>query len=67
MFGNVGLVLFLLYKFCYYYGFLDGGSILRNKMKYSKGPNNGVVLNKRVGWLFCLPFIGEHECLWEFF
>ena len=63
MFGNVGLVLFL---FCYY-GFLDGGSILRNKMKYSNGPNNGVVLNKRVGWLFCSPFIGEHECLWENF
>ena len=30
--------------------------------KYSSGPNKGVVLNKRVGLIFCSPFIGENEC-----
>ena len=29
---------------------------------YSSGPNNSVVLNKRVGLIFCSPFIGEKEC-----
>ena len=31
------------------------------------GPNNGVVLNKHVGWIFSLPFIGENACLWKNF
>ena len=26
---------------------------------YSSGPNNDVVLNKHVGWIFCSLFIGE--------
>ena len=31
------------------------------------GPNNGVVLNKRVDWIFCSPFISENACLWKNF
>ena len=34
---------------------------------YPSGPNNGVFLNERVGWIFCSPFIGENACLWKFF
>ena len=34
---------------------------------YPSGPNNSVVLNKRVGLIFCSPFTGENECLWENF
>ena len=30
---------------------------------YSSGPSNGVVQNKRVGGIFCLPFIGENASL----
>ena len=26
-----------------------------------------MVLNKRVGWIFCLPFIGENAYLWKNF
>ena len=33
----------------------------------SSGLNNDVVLNKRVGWIFSLPFIGENACLWKNF
>jgi hypothetical protein len=32
---------------------------------YSSGLNNSVVLNKRVGWIFCSPFIDENACLWK--
>ena len=28
---------------------------------YSSGPNNGVVPNKQVGWVFCPTFIGENK------
>ena len=31
------------------------------------GPNNGVDLNKCVGWIFCLPFISEDASLWKNF
>ena len=31
----------------------------RSAFIYSSGPNNSVVLNKRVGWIFCSTFIGE--------
>ena len=34
---------------------------------YSSGLNNGVVLNKCVGWIFCSSFIGENSCLWKNF
>ena len=34
---------------------------------YSSGPKHGVVLNELVGWIFCLPFIGENACLWKNF
>jgi hypothetical protein len=33
----------------------------------SSGPNNDVVLDKRVSWIFCSPFIGENACLWKIF
>ena len=29
---------------------------------YSSGPNNSVVLNKRVGGIFVFPFKGENAC-----
>ena len=29
---------------------------------YSSGPENSVVLNKRVGGIFFSPFIGENAC-----
>ena len=34
---------------------------------YSSGPNNGVVLNKRVGGIFCSPLIGGNACWSEDF
>ena len=34
---------------------------------YSSGPNNGVVLNKPVGWIFCSPSIVENPGLWKNF
>ena len=39
----------------------SGGSVLQRQ--YSSGPINGVALNKRVGWIFCSHFIGEHARL----
>ena len=34
---------------------------------YSSGPNNSVVLDKRLGLVFCSPFIGENEYFRENF
>ena len=34
---------------------------------FFSGPNNGVVLNKREGWIFFSPFLSENTCLWKIF
>ena len=36
-----------------------------SREKYSSGPNNSVVLNKRVRGTFCSLFIGENAWFWE--
>ena len=36
-----------------------------SREKYSRGPNNSVVLNKRVRGTFCSLFIGENAWFWE--
>jgi hypothetical protein len=36
-------------------------------IRYSSGPNNSVVLNKRVGGIFFSPFKGQIACFWENF
>ena len=42
-------------------------SLMQTLDTYSSGPNNCVVLNKRVGWIFCSPLAGQNSCLWKIF